>query len=226
MMNYQLLKEVIGRLEKYEATEKDASLEGFALFLNKNLDLPNTSESMPEAFSKDTLDKMSERSMGVENHITFLLVTIWKYAKHYIKTAFKDLPIKSVDDFGFLAGLSEVDSLTKTELIQKNIAEIPSGMEIIKRLVKKGMVEDFKDPNDGRAKRLKITPIGKMAVGQSIGQLLRISKIIIGDLTQNEQIRLLQTLEKLNHFHINIHENDWKSDLEALEEKYVVKENT
>ncbi len=222
-MDYQLLKEVIQRLEKYEATEESTSLEGFALFLNKDLGL-HTSNVMPNKFSKDTLDKMSEQSMGIENHITFLLVTIWKYAKHYIKTAFKDLPVNSVDDFGFLAGLSEVDSLTKTELIQKNIAEIPSGMEIIKRLLKKGMIEDFKDPNDGRAKRLKITPLGRMTVGQSIGQLIRISKIIIGNLTLSERIQLLHTLEKLNRFHINIHENDWKSDLNMLEEKYVITE--
>jgi len=221
-MNYKLLKEVIERLEQYETTEQNTSLEGFVLFLNEDLSLLKSSKPMPDKFSKDTLDKMSERSMGFENHITFLLVTIWKYAKHYIKEAFKDLPVNSIDDFGFLAGLSEVDSLTKTELIQKNIAEIPSGMEIIKRLLRKGMIEDFKDPNDGRAKRLKITPLGKMAVGQSIGQLLRISKIIAGDLNLNERVQLLYILEKLNHFHIPIHENDWKSNLEVLEEKYVV----
>lgn len=223
-MKYDLLKEVLKKLEKYENQGVSTSLEGFTLFLNKELNELAETLLPPESFSDDTLDKMSDQNIGFENHITFLISMMWKYAKHYIKEAFKDLPIKSIDDFSFLASLSGDHTLNKTDLIHKNIAEIPSGMEIIKRLTQKGMITSFADPNDKRAKRLKITPVGQGVMGSAIVQLMRIAKIIVGDLTLSERMTLLSILEKLNHFHADIHENDWKSDLNTLETKYVLNE--
>ncbi len=222
-MKYDLLKEVLTKLDQYESQEANTSMEGFTLFLNKKLNGLKETPAVPQKFSDETLDQMSNQTMGFENHITFLIAMMWKYAKHYIKEAFKDLPIKSIDDFSFLAALSGDTDLNKTELIHKNITEIPSGMEIIKRLTQKGMIVSFPDPNDKRAKRLKITPMGQGVMGGAIVQLMRIAKIIVGDLTISERITLLSILEKLNHFHTDIHQNDWKSDLNTLEEKYVIK---
>ncbi len=221
MKKYELLKEIFEHLEAYESQTPKASLEGFTIYLNKKQGLIPKPEMAFDTFEDKTLNEMSQRGFGLENHITYLIGMMWKYAKHYVKEGFKTLPIGTIDDFSFLASLSEVDSMTKTELITYNILEIPSGMEVIKRLIKLGFVESFADPNDKRAKRLKITPDGKKMLFAAIGQLSQIAKIIIGDLEKRDQISLLSTLEQLNQFHIEIHKNDWKSGLETITEKYV-----
>lgn len=225
-MKYELLKEVLEHLEEYEHQEQNVSLEGFAFFLNKKIDFTDSEIAKKHPTSDDVVEKMSEQAMGFENHITYLIAMMWKYAKHYIKEGFKELPIKSIDDFGFLAALAENKSMTKTELIQKNITEIPSGMEIIKRLEKQAYLESFNDPNDGRAKRLKITPKGRGILGASIGRLMKIAKIVVGDLTLEERLQMMTILDKLNNFHTVIHQNDWKSNLETLEEKYIAANET
>ncbi len=42
-----------------------------------------------------------------------------------------------------------------------------------------------------------------------------------GTTSQSEQVQLLHSLEKLNHFHSEIHQNHWKSDLEEVIEVYL-----
>lgn len=218
-MKYQLLKEILTELEIYETMEKEVSMDGFRNYLNDKKELEQTKEAINE-LRDDTLQRMTSQSFGIENQITYLIAMMWKYAKHYAKDGFKDLPIHGLDDFGFLAALSR-GSMNKTALINLNIVEIPSGMDIIKRLTKQGFIIGIKDPNDKRAKLLNITPVGRQIVGMTIVKLQQIAKIVAGDLTNDEQVQLLNILEKLNHFHSKIHQNHWKSNLEEVTEIYL-----
>lgn len=219
-MKYQLLKEMLVELEEYETNHDKISMDGFLIYLNNKKDLGKQESKKTTQLRDHTLQEMSNQSFGIENQITYLIAIMWKYAKHYAKDGFKNLPINSLDDFGFLAALSR-GSVNKTTLIHTNIVEIPSGMDIIKRLTKQGFIISTKDPNDKRAKLLSITPEGRQVVGMTIVKLQRIAKIVAGDLTDNEQIELLNVLEKLNHFHSKIHQNHWKSDLEEVIDFYL-----
>ena len=219
-MKYQLLKEMLVELEEYETNHDKISMDGFLIYLNNKKDLGKQEFKKTTQLRDHTLQEMSNQSFGIENQITYLIAIMWKYAKHYAKDGFKNLPINSLDDFGFLAALSR-GSVNKTTLIHTNIVEIPSGMDIIKRLTKQGFIISTKDPNDKRAKLLSITPEGRQVVGMTIVKLQRIAKIVAGDLTDSEQIELLNVLEKLNHFHSKIHQNHWKSDLEEVIDFYL-----
>jgi len=219
-MKYQLLKEVLEELESYESNHENISMDGFRDFLTQKKELEKNNTIEIGELKDDTLQRMNNQSFGMDNQITYLIGMMWKYAKHYVKDGFKDLPINGLDDFGFLAALSN-DSMNKTDLINKNIVEIPSGMDIIKRLEKKGFIVSVQNPNDKRSKLLNITPVGRGVVGMTIGKLQQIAKIVIGDLTEKEQKELLKSLEKLNYFHSKIHQNHWKSDLEKVSEVYL-----
>lgn len=218
-MKYKLLKEVLIELEEYETNHEDISIEGFRKYLNRKVELEKATQRKTE-LRDDTLQRMNNQSFGIENQITYLIAMMWKYAKHYAKDGFKNLPINGLDDFGFLAALSR-SNMNKTALINMNIVEIPSGMDIIKRLTKQGFITSTKDPKDKRAKLLSITPAGRGVVGMTIVKLQQIAKIVIGDLTEAEQVQLLQSLEKLNHFHAQIHQNHWKSELDEVIEVYL-----
>jgi DNA-binding MarR family transcriptional regulator len=71
------------------------------------------------------------------------------------KTAFK-----TIDEFGFLATLIRAGNLMKHELINEHMLEMSSGSEIIKRLVRNGLVYEYPDENDKRAKRVALTEKG------------------------------------------------------------------
>jgi hypothetical protein len=66
-----------------------------------------------------------------------LVTLLFRYAKGYIKKALQDSIIQTADEFAF--NLITFESLTKTELISKQVMEKTSGVEVIKRLVGQGL---------------------------------------------------------------------------------------
>ncbi len=111
--------------------------------------------------------------------------------------------------------------MTKTELCNHNLLEITSGNEIIKRLLKNKLIEEYKDPDDRRSKRVKITDEGKKLLIQSFSKMDKVSRIVAGNLGTEEKIELLTILNKLDDFHKVIHDNDWKSDIDDISQKYL-----
>ncbi|WP_313185847.1 hypothetical protein [Sphingobacterium siyangense] len=79
--------------------------------------------------------------------ISTLLVFMYRYAVVYFKKALKEGPINTLDEFSFLIVLMTYPSLSKTELVQKLIMEKTSGIEVIKRLLKNELIEEFDNPN-------------------------------------------------------------------------------
>ena len=122
-MKYQLLKEILLELEIYETSHEKISMDGFRNYLNDKKELKEIE------LRDDTLQRMNDQSFGIENQITYLITMMRKYAKHYAKDGFKDLPIHGLDDFGFLAlgilsALNESFNLSKSANISLNCLSI------------------------------------------------------------------------------------------------------
>ena len=219
---YDLLKEVIelvGRFEEESAGDKFDVLS-FTLWLNAYLD----SQGYPVKPGKEKVTD-EKQILGfdytMEAKISTLITALFKYAKHYTKYALDDTPLVTMDDFGFLASLAYRDSMTKTELSNHNLLEITSGNEIIKRLLKNGLIEEYNDPDDRRSKRVKITDKGKKLLLGTFAPMDNVSRIVAGNLRIDEKIELLTLLNKLDNFHKKIHDNDWKSGVEEICHKYL-----
>jgi DNA-binding MarR family transcriptional regulator len=153
--------------------------------------------------------------------LTMLISYLYRYAKHYTKKALDITPLSTMDEFTFLATLLYQGSLTKTELIQQHLLEVTSGIEIIKRLMKAGLITDYPDPHDRRSKRVKITDKGRKVLEGVMKQMDRVAQLVSGDLSSEELGQLLPLLHKLNDFHALIHMQDRKSKLAVIEEKYL-----
>ncbi|HKI46788.1 MAG TPA: MarR family winged helix-turn-helix transcriptional regulator [Balneolales bacterium] len=219
---YDLLKEVIqliGQFEEESAGDK-FDLLSFTLWLNAYLD----SQGYPVKPGKEKVTD-SKQILGfdytMEAKISTLLTGLFKYAKHYTKYALDGSPLVTMDDFGFLASLAYRDSMTKTELCNHNLLEITSGSEIIKRLLKNGLIEEYQDPDDKRSKRVKITEEGKKLLMTTFTKMDKVSRIVSGNLRTDEKIELLTILNKLDDFHKDIHNNDWRSDVDEISSKYL-----
>ena len=108
------------------------------------------------------------------------------------------------------------DHLSKSELITKQVMEKTSGTEIINRLIKLGLIEQFADEADKRSVRIKMTMTGRTEIYKILPQMGVVSQIVTGNLNDSEKTMLAYMLRKLEHFHNDIFMNKKDNELEEL----------
>lgn len=217
---YLLIKQLIDKVADYEkvlSNSDEMSLEGFSNFINH----PNDSSFLQMRNLSGSLElDVQKRGNKQETTIAILVTFIYRYAKLYAKKVLQDSSISTLDDFSYLILLLTHESLSKTELIQKNVHEKTTGMEIIKRLIKQNLVYQFDDEVDKRSQRVAITEDGKIAIFSILHKLEDVSTIMTGNLTELEKNSLNSILKKLDHFHFDIFMNDRNKTLpEIIENK-------
>lgn len=216
-MSYDLLKSLLPYLEDYSAanTEDIYDLKQFAAHLY-HATHSEDSTSLPHPDGEGMT-----RAISV-NEIGRLLPLMAKYARLYFKKAMENEPISSPDEFGFLAGLFYIGSMTKTELITSTVTEIPSGMDIIKRLEKAGLIISYPDEQDRRATRVKLSDEGRRFFTESVlPRMDNLPRLVLGNLSPIEQKQLLHILLKLHAFHNPIYLKDRDEPLPVIIEKYL-----
>jgi DNA-binding MarR family transcriptional regulator len=192
-MKYDLLKTLLPHLETYErAYPKEQSPQHFAVWLLRQ----TTDGEQMDGYA----DGPSEREK-LDGTIGKLLIYLNRYMRMYTRKALEGSPLGTMDEFVYLVMLTEQGALTKSDLIQRNRHEKPTGMEIIRRLLALGLIGQTDDLDDRRSKRLTITPLGIAVSGQVAGQMGKASTLLTGNLSIAEKLLLLQLLDKLEHFH-------------------------
>ncbi|GEO04980.1 hypothetical protein AAE02nite_26440 [Adhaeribacter aerolatus] len=188
---YKLLQELLPWLDKYEQEQGalGASLPDFQRWLGERLMLEK--QAVPATKPEEAL----------EGEIARYLTILNRYARFYIKKALQPTDFVSMDDFGYLMHLLDGGSLTKSALIQKNIHDIPSGTEIIKRLIRQGWVNETRDEKDKRKVYLTVNETGKAALMASLSQLRQVSRLFSRNLDTLEKQQLLRIFKKLELFH-------------------------
>jgi DNA-binding MarR family transcriptional regulator len=219
--NIKLIKRLLEYLEQYDAEIGNSDLKEFTLFLRDRV-ISDEPASAASNFDKD--DYLNYRSYP-EIEFSTLLTGLFRFAKHYIKKAFRETKLKTIDEFGFLASLLRHGSLLKNELINEHLLEISSGSEILKRLIRNGLVQEYQDKNDKRAKRVSLTEAGRQEIFKAFEDMHKVSEIVIGNLSKSELNDTLSALTKLTYFHQNIHENDRNTELDELHDKYILSDN-
>ncbi len=192
-MKYDLLQTLLPHLEAYERTyPKEQSPQHFAVWLvRQTTDGEQVNERPVAQTEKERID----------NNIGKLLIYLNRYMRIYARKALENSPLGTMDEFVYLVMLTEQGALTKSDLIQRNRHEKPTGMEIIRRLLALGLIAQTDDLDDRRSKRLTITPKGTEVSAQVAGQMTKVSTLLTGNLTIAEKVLLLQLLDKLENFH-------------------------
>ena len=109
--------------------------------------------------------------------------------------------------------------MTKIQLIEKNVHEKPTGLEVIKRLLKHGLADERNDENDKRSKRVFLTDKGKALFFATIEQMNKVALIVSGNLTADEKKQLHTLLKKLQDFHDPIYLSNKEISIDQLVEK-------
>lgn len=215
-MKKEILIELINLLDQFSSEKQgneDYSISDFVGFLNSKIGSQDVAMRKIEGNAEPGLKILRTDS----NTDTSILITLmFRYAKGYVKKALQNSPIQTADEFAFLITLMTYESLTKTELINKQIMEKSSGVEVIKRLISMQMIEEFADELDRRSVRLRITPTGRQTIITVLPEMAKVSKVVVGNLTQPEVNTLTYLLKKLDYYHNDIFLNKRNLGLDEL----------
>ncbi|MEZ4920282.1 MAG: MarR family winged helix-turn-helix transcriptional regulator [Saprospiraceae bacterium] len=181
-MDFTLLKETLVYIEAYQEENTSQKIEDFTIWLNNKL------------FENQVT---GEHAVHDELLIAFKLMYLNKKLKKQTKSILSESNVSSMDEYSFLLHLDYQDSFRKMEIVELHNLEAPTGIEIIKRLLKNQFIEEFPDQEDHRAKRIKITAKGVDELRALKPKVdLAFSKFTEA-LNLNEKIKISGMLDKL-----------------------------
>jgi DNA-binding MarR family transcriptional regulator len=191
-MQAELIKSMIDELEIFQAEVKlqSPTINDFKNWLKNQGDAKSLVDS-----------KRTGPYDNVETQLSRLLIFNYRYAKLRIRKDMQLSPIKNIDEFAFLATLLPFESLSKMELIEKNVIEKTTGFEIMKRLKAQKLIKEIANPNDGRSILVMITDKGKKEILKSFQQMSKANTEISDVLDTNEKYQLASILYKLQSHH-------------------------
>ncbi len=137
--------------------------------------------------------------------ISILMGRLARFADMYTKKALVELPIDNTDEIVYLMILDEAGTPRKSELINSGLSEFSTGVEIIRRLAKATLVEEFPDAEDRRSKRIRLTEQGKQLLQKVYPKMDVVAKIVAGTLTDEEKDLLIQILGRLEKHHNEVY---------------------
>ncbi len=186
-MKSDKIYEILTAFEEFESLKQSSDLLEFADWLKSN------------SFNNSTSKIESEDNNNTE--IIFLMSRFYRYCKHYYKQLWKDLSIKTIDEFWILNFISTANLPTKTEIYENSVIDLPVGTKMIKRLIELGLITEFADENDKRIRRIEITDKGIEEKNAVLERLNAVSNFALGKLDKKSKNQLLKSLKYLDSYH-------------------------
>lgn len=199
------INEIIELLKKwgeFKSSNRNEGIQEFGFWLVGSGNEPQRASSSPMLKTGKALT--DEYSGEVQFMASYFITRMSKFIKIYTKEIFSEHGLTGSDDFSFLALIDKMDMPNKKELCEANITEVTTGLDIIRKLIKKGFVEEVSDVTDKRAKRLMITEKGRETSNQIYKRLSKLSEDVLGDLNGEERTIIIRFLERLNTYHTQI----------------------
>ncbi|MBD2757713.1 MarR family winged helix-turn-helix transcriptional regulator [Spirosoma validum] len=112
--------------------------------------------------------------------------------------AFKECGLNSFDEFLYLSSVAYMTNPKKTDVISAHFNELSSGLLILDRLKKSGLILEHGDAYDKRTKRLTITSKGQSNLEACYQRLNQVNQMCFGELAEEQVelgIHLLQPIE-------------------------------
>lgn len=194
---------LIDEWEKFLTESNTDSLEHFAVWLlrEKQNERTKTNAFQNKEMAAYFDQKNEENNYSfLSSEASFLLWKLNKYLRFYTKNLFAETGLNSQDEFAILAHIDNKKVCTKKVAIEENLIDLTTGTEIIKRLVKKKLLNEKLNPADKREKLVSITPQGGLILG-SIYQGFSQIQDVLANLDVTEREILVGFLKNLDSFH-------------------------
>jgi DNA-binding MarR family transcriptional regulator len=207
MKKAEILITLINQFFSFDAekgNQEEYSIDEFIGFLNVK---SGSQELVMREISGEKKEWFKDEYRNSASDISILIVLMNRYAKLYIKKVLTESNLQTPDEFSFLITLMTYDNLTKSELITKQVMEKTSGSEVLRRLIKRGMIAEAADKDDKRSIRVSITKYGREEILKLLPLMSKVTKIVVGNLNAEEINTLSYILKKLDYFHNDIYLN-------------------
>jgi DNA-binding MarR family transcriptional regulator len=181
-MKAELLHELIDLVEEFNKHSTSGTMRDFVVWLSGKY-----FESAESDGHQEQLDLM----------LAFQISMLNKSIKKQTKEIIADSSLSSLDGYSFLLHLDQAYSFRKMELIEMHNLEAPTGIEVIKRLLSKGLMEEFEDAEDKRAKRVKLTKAGKIELEKLKPLVNAKFKSFAKALPLNDKLSIVAAMNKL-----------------------------
>ncbi|EOR96199.1 putative transcriptional regulator, MarR family [Arcticibacter svalbardensis MN12-7] len=196
-MSYILLQKLITQVEEFEIENKETlksdDLQVFVSWLYIKL---AKEESIIEPVWQG-----KEEGRTADSILNSLLLHLSRYAKHYSKMAILESPFRTIDEVIFLLNLLHSGPMGKVQLVDRNVLDKTTGIQIINRLLQQKFVEEYINEQDRRGKIIRITQVGSTALNEVMAKVRKASHIVSGNISETEKFELITLLQKLDSHH-------------------------
>ena len=182
--------------EKYISAHPDGDIPGFAAWVLAKQD-PPVKTPPPEAPIPPPAD-LDDNAQGAL-HISRLN----GFLRLYSKPILKEIGFSKDLEYGVLVHVAIMNRPNKKELCRQLLIENSTGVEITRRLAKRGLLAEQPDPSDRRSARLSITEKGKKAIYKGYEKLAPFHTSFLNALNPEEKKQLVNLLTRLSQYHTN-----------------------
>jgi DNA-binding MarR family transcriptional regulator len=201
--NYQTIQQLIGLWQDYEDVADVHSFENFGKWLFDNhKNLPSILNSEINLSKNDTFSFLE--GLEPKQKLMILFSHLVKFQEIYTKKFFIGLPINNLLEFQFLFSINKMNSTKKSDIINLHLIEYTTGIDILKRLIKLNLVEEFIDKIDKRNKRVRITNEGKRILMEALIRMNKLEDLFFNGISENKYKMLIPVLASLNNYHRKI----------------------
>ncbi len=194
----EMIHVLIGRWIEYARLRSNHSIKDFASWLYRKVVGTESSQGEDEEIRQSPVDMRME--------IGYLFGRLANFSELWGKLAFKDLPILQFEDFTILQEVKRQQNPTKKYLAELLVNEKSTAFEIIKRLVRDGLLSEKLDEKDRRIRRVQLTQLGEEVLAAANQQAEKVAILLMGDTAVQDMHRLINVFRDLNDFHTHLHE--------------------
>jgi DNA-binding MarR family transcriptional regulator len=186
---------LISSWEKYIDTHPDGDIQDFARWIQVSPVPPPD----PLTHAGQTLSYST--NLDAAAYSTLLVNRLHHINAFFAKPIIRKLGFTNDMEFGVLVQVYLMDRPNKKELCRELLIENSTGVEITRRLTKKGLLRETIDPDDRRAARLSVTEKGEDLLIEGHADLSGLHKNFLAPLAPEEQKQLVGILARLHEFH-------------------------
>jgi DNA-binding MarR family transcriptional regulator len=126
-----------------------------------------------------------------------IIARIGKLNSYYANLALDGTGLNQMEEFSMLITIKHQKNPKKVEIINANLLELSSGTDMLNRIKKRGLIKEYNDKEDKRAKRIELTSQGNKVVELCMERIRKNSKLLLNDLTEDDKELCIQLLKNV-----------------------------
>ncbi|MHA4741947.1 MarR family winged helix-turn-helix transcriptional regulator [Dyadobacter sp. MSC1_007] len=132
---------------------------------------------------------------SVDGLLLKIIGRISKLNMSYANLALKETGLNQIEEFGMLMTIKIEKNPRKTDVIYANLFELSSGTDMLNRMKSRGLIMEYDDQDDKRAKRIELTAEGTKVVEQCYQRIMMNAQMLTSDLTSDDKELCIQLLK-------------------------------